>query len=318
MDIPVFDAHCDTIIRVELENRGMRKSGAQTDLTRGGKYKPYAQVFAVGFSMTLDLSCLLPYDVLLSNSNTLLSLMLSEFEKNADILTLCRNAGDIKAAADSGKIAALIAVEGTELLGCDIDRLKEFYDKGARLVNLCWNFDNEVCGSSTGKNRGGLTEKGKEFIRTMQEMGIAVDLSHASEKTFWDVVEMTKRPIMAGHSDSAYECPHTRNLTDEQFNEIVKLKGAVGLNLYPAFLNKSGEASIDDVVRHAEHFLSLGGEKPLCLGGDLDGMDRMTNGITGIESYADIYEAMLKKNFPENLVRDIFYNNLFEAIGRMI
>lgn len=282
-------------------------------------YSPYAQVFAV-FTRPVESAAQLDYSkdwpsyVLTQIGGELLNLLLSEFEKNSDILTLCKSASEIKKAAENGKIAALIAIEGAELIGCDIARLERAYDKGVRLINLCWNYDNALCRTANGPTKGGLTKCGAEYVRKMQELGIVVDLSHASEHTFWDVAEITRRPIIAGHSNSKAVCNHPRNLTDEQFKAIVKLGGVAGLNLYPDFLKLNGEAGVDDIIRHAEHFLELGGERALCLGGDLDGIECTPKGITGIESYGEIYDAMLKRNYPEALVRDIFYNNLFHLL----
>jgi membrane dipeptidase len=324
MNIPVFDAHCDTIMKVQEFKQGLRKNDFQIDLTRGGRFSPYAQVFAVFTRPSAEILTQMNYskdwpsDVLTRIGGELLDLLLSELERNSDILTMCKSASDVKDAAENGKIAALIAIEGAELLGCDVTRLKRAYDKGVRLVNLCWNFDNELCGASHGAKAGGLTEKGAEFVRVMQDMGVAVDLSHASEKTFWEVAEIACRPIIAGHSDSKSICDNPRNLSDDQFKAIVSLKGVVGLNLYPTFLNSSGEAGIDDIIRHTEHYLELGGEKTVCLGGDLDGIETMPKGMTGIESYELIYEELLKRNYNEDLVRDIFYNNLFNVLERVL
>ena len=302
---------------------GLRENKLHVDLKRGSRFSPYAQVFAIFTRPVenweeLDFSKDWPPDVLLHIGNELLSLLLSEFEKNSDILTLCKSTFDVKETAKNGKIAALIAIEGAELIGCDISELERAYEKGVRLINLCWNYDNVLCGAANGPTKSGLTKRGAEYVKRMQELGVAVDLSHASERTFWDVAEMTKRPIIAGHSNSKAICDSPRNLTDDQFKEIIRLHGIAGLNLCQDFLNESGKADIDDIIRHAEHFLELGGEKSVCLGGDLDGVDFPPKGITGIESYGEIYDAMLKRNYPEELVRDIFYNNLFNVLEAVL
>ena len=302
---------------------GLRENKLHVDLKRGMRYSPYAQVFAVFTrpvdSWTqLDFSKDWPLDVLVQIGGELLNLLLSEFDKNSDLLTLCKSAADIKKAAESGKVAALIAIEGAELIGCEISGLERAYEKGVRLINLCWNYDNALCGAANGATKSGLTKRGAEYVRKMQELGVAVDLSHASEQSFWDVAEITNRPIIAGHSNSRAVCDSPRNLTDAQFKAIVRLRGVAGLNLCPDFLKENGEADVDDIIRHTEHFLELGGEKAICLGGDLDGIDCPPKGISGIESYGEIYEAMLKRNYSEALVRDIFYNNLFDVLERTL
>ena len=302
---------------------GLRENKLHVDLKRGSRFSPYAQVFAIFTRPVenwaeLDFSKDWPSDVLLRIGNELLSLLLFEFEKNSDILTLCKSSSDVRETAHNGKIAALIAIEGAELIGCDIGELERAYDKGVRLINLCWNYDNVLCGAANGPTKSGLTKRGAEYVKKMQELGVAVDLSHSSERTFWDVAEITNRPIIAGHSNSKAVCNSPRNLTDDQFKEIVRLHGVAGLNLCQDFLNEIGKADIDDIIRHAEHFLELGGEKTICLGGDLDGVDIPPKGITGIESYGEIYDAMLRRNYPEELVRDIFYNNLFNVLEAVL
>ena len=323
MKIPVFDAHCDTILEAKDKNCGIRENTLHVDLKRGMKYSPYAQVFAVFTrpvqSWTdLDFSKDWPAEVLSQIGNELLEFLLSEFEKNSDILAHCLSTKDVKSAAENEKVAALIAIEGAELIGSDIEGLENAYKKGVRLINLCWNYDNPLCGSANGKTKSGLTEKGRQYVRTMQELGVAVDLSHASEQTFWDVIEITTKPVIAGHSNSKAICGSPRNLTDEQFKALVKVKGAAGLNLFPNFLCDNGDASIDDAVRHIEHFLALGGENAVCLGGDLDGIEHPPKGFTGIESYAELYNDLLRRNHSEKLVQDIFYNNLFNVLEAML
>lgn len=323
MDIPVFDAHCDTIAEVALRGGGLRQNRLHLDLERGGSYKPYAQVFAV-FTRpvtdweVMDYSRDWPPEVVKVAGEALLAQLLEEFQKNADILTHCKNAKDIRLAAAEDKIAALIAVEGAELIGTGISDLYAAYDKGVRLINLCWNFDNAICGAANGPTKSGLTELGCLYVRKMQELGIVVDLSHASEQTFWDTAERANRPIIAGHSNAKAVCDNPRNLTDEQFQALVALGGVAGLNLYPEFLNESGEADLEDILRHLEHFLALDGAKAICLGGDLDGVESLPKGITGIESYGKIYEFLLHRNYPESLVRDIFYYNLLNVLEKTL
>ncbi len=326
MNIPVFDAHCDTILEAHNHSCGIRENKLHIDLKRGGSFAPYAQVFAIFKRpwpenidwQKIDYSKDWPAEVLVPLCDELLNYLLSEFDKSTDILTHCKNSDDAKTAAKDGKIAAFIAIEGAELLGCEIKRLEAAYGMGVRFINLCWNFDNDLCGAANGPMKSGLTRQGAQFVNRMQELGVAVDLSHASERAFWDVAEITKRPIIAGHSNSKTVCNNARNLTDEQFKALVSLKGVAGINLYPDFLNESGKAGIDDILRHIEHFLELGGEKTVCLGGDLDGIETTPEGITGIESYGEIYNAMLRRNYSEDLVRDIFYNNLFNVLERIL
>ncbi len=328
MKIPYFDAHCDTITAVLSRGGRLFRSGLHLDLERLGAYAPAAQVFAI-FTRPRDAAPPpdmtpedifsmhdAPEEVLISLCNEALDGLLSELEENSGISTLCRSAEDIRSANAQGKLAALISVEGAELLGCSTQRLKAAYERGVRLVNITWNYPNSLSGTAMSGNKSGLTEKGREFVRFAQALGVGVDMSHISEQAFWDCCEIANRPIIASHSNSKALCGHPRNLTDDQFRALVKLGGGAGLNLCTDFLGLGRD--VEAVVEHAEHFLSLGGEKSTCLGGDLDGIDELPRGMSGVQSWDKVYEAMLRRNWSEELVRDIFYNNWLEIMERMI
>jgi membrane dipeptidase len=205
--------------------------------------------------------------------------------------------------------------EGAELLGCSPASLRRAYGQGVRLVNITWNRDNALAGSVKGSGTG-LTERGRSFVRGCWELGVAVDLSHISEAAFWDVMRIAERPVLAGHSNAGALCDHPRNLTDSQFQAVVRNGGVVGLNLNTPFLGLTRD--IEAVADHAEHFLSLGGERSVCLGCDLDGVDELPKGIRGVQDMEKIYEAMLRRNWGEELVRGIFYNNLMRFMERAL
>lgn len=329
MKYPYFDAHCDTITRAMAAGQGLRDNNLHLDLGRISVYSPAAQVFAVftrphpadppAERLSPEEMFSLPdadEEVLVSMCNDALDTLLAELENNADAAALCLSADDIRAANAQGKTAALISIEGAELLGCSCERLKAAYDRGVRLVNITWNYPNRLSGTAMSADKSGLTEKGKAFVSFAQELGVGVDMSHISEAAFWDCCELAKRPIIASHSNSKTLCDHQRNLTDEQFRALVSLGGGAGLNLCTDFLGLGRD--VEAVVRHAEHFLSLGGEKSVCLGGDLDGIDELPGGMSGVQSWDAVYEAMLRRNWSEDLVRDIFYNNWLEIMERVL
>ena len=139
------------------------------------------------------------------------------------------------------------------------------------------------------------------------------DVSHLSDAGFWDLAECTNSPIIASHSNSRSVFFHTRNLTDEQFTAIIKKNGIVGLNCYAAFLGE-GSVTMDDLRRHLDHFLALGGEKTVALGGDWDGCDRLPAGFAGNWSWLDFYEYLLRANYAEDLLQDLYFNNLMRTV----
>ena len=317
--IPYFDAHCDTGTKALRSGEGLRSNRIHLDLTRLGAYAPAAQVFAV-FSRPRTHDWRAGYEndslagALAAHGTDCLSALVRELERNADLVMICRSADDARQAAAQGKVAAFLAVEGAELLGSSVEGLRSAYEKGVRLVNLTWNYRNPLCG--TNQTGGGLTEAGRVFVREAQALGVAVDMSHLSDEGFWDCLELAEKPILAGHSNARALCPHPRNLTDGMFSALAKAGGVAGLNLCPAFLGE--DPDVETCFAHVEHFLALGGEKAVCLGTDFDGIDHTPRGIAGVQDMGAIYECLLRHNLPEDLVRDIFYNNLFSYLERAL
>ncbi len=305
MKIPYFDAHCDTALPMYELGKSLNKNGFHIDLERLGAYAPAVQVFAI---------CAPHRDGMVEKTEWVLEELLRQLSLHSDKAVLCLSAADIDKAEAEGKIGAMISVEGAEKLGCSIEKLKAAYEKGLRIVHLTWNHPNILSGTCV--DGGGLTEKGAEFVKAAQAMGVVLDMSHISEKAFWDIQEIAAKPVLAGHSNSRGVCDHIRNLSDEQFTALVKTGGVAGLNMYTDILGHGRD--IDAVLRHAEHFLSLGGEKAICLGGDLDGIPEMPHGMSGVQDMAKLYEAMLKQGWSEDLVRDIFYGNLRRFMERAL
>ena len=322
MPIPMFDAHCDTINAVMRRGGSLRANAHHLDLSRLGGFGPAAQVFAVwdrpSGVTTREMNFAggdFPEAELSALFEASFGRLLLELEQNRDIITLCTGTDDAKTAAEQGKIAAFIAIEGAELVGCSLDKMWSAFERGARIVNITWNYDNKLSGAAMGSGKG-LTEDGRTFVRFLQSIGIAVDVSHISERGFWDICEIASRPVIASHSSSRAVCDHPRNLTDAQFLALRDIGGVAGVNLCPDFIG--GGRDIEAVISHIEHFLSLGGKKAVCLGGDLDGIDDLPSGIRDVRDYAVIYEALLRRGLTESLVRDIFYNNLLSALGRAL
>ena len=300
--IPLFDCHCDTISRVIAEGGSLRKNGFHTDLERLHKFAPCAQVFAV---------CAETLDRPVEKADAMLRRLSQEIEENSDIVMLCLNFHDIKKAAESGKVAVFISIEGCE----QISSLESAYQDGVRVLHPTWNFDNELCGAAVGSGRG-LTEKGRAFVKKAQHMGFALDMSHISERGFWDTLEACEKPVIAGHSNAKALCNVPRNLTDEQFNALVLIGGGAGINLYPEFLGLGKD--INAVIAHIEHFLSLGGERSVFLGCDFDGIDSTPTGLDGVQKLDKLYNELLNRNYPEALVRALFWDNLYDIMEKML
>ncbi len=202
----------------------------------------------------------------------------------------------------------IITVEGGRVLGGTLEHIKKLADMNVKVLTLTWNGENEIGGGAD--TNIGITPFGKSAVEQLEKNNIIIDISHASDKLFYDVCEYSKRAFIATHSNSRKICNHKRNLTDEQFGIIRDIGGIVGLNFCKEFITTDGRATMEDLLSHAEHFLSLGGEDVIALGSDFDGAD-MPCGISGIESMGDFYELFLRKNYSETLTRKIFFDNAY-------
>ncbi len=307
--IPYFDGHCDTISRCAQTGQPLRENDGQLDLKRLGAFDGAAQVFAIFHDGAQP-----PADGLFAECARQRALFERELRKNADVAAPCRTAAEAASANAAGKIAAFLSCEGAELLDCDPERLDWAQEAGIRAVNLTWNHANALAGSNREEPERGLSDLGRAFVREAQRRGVLIDVSHCSDAAFWDVVRLTEKPIVATHSNARALCAHPRNLTDEMFRAVAETGGVVGVNLYAHFVTPDGNASMDDLLRHFERFLDLGGEKHLALGGDLDGCEALAGGLAGVQDLPLLWEALRLRGCGEALLRDVFYNNWLRVI----
>lgn len=320
----LFDLHCDTLYECCETGKHLRENDLHVNCAAAQRYGHYAQFFALfcgarapSEKLAKGRDCLLdlPADTRLEH---MLQTARREFAANADWLMFCRSAEDLQRAADAGKAAAFLSIEGAELLPDRPDALDFAYDAGIRLITLTWNYRSRFGCSCAVDQDEGLTAAGMQLVRDCAEKGIIVDVSHLSEKGFWDVCETLGGPFVASHSDARALCRHPRNLTDRQFAEIVRRGGLVGINLYTPFLVCQSDSVIDDAIRHIEHFLDLGGEQALALGCDFDGCDRLPAGIGGLGDLYRLADRMLTLGYPARTVDALFYDNAAAFIGRML
>lgn len=172
-------------------------------------------------------------------------------------------------------------IENGYAIGLDIDNVDRFRSRGVAYMTLCHNGDNDICDSHKGNHEhNGLSEFGKRVVERMNRVGMMVDLSHASEKSFWDALECSSKPIICSHSSSRALCDHTRNLTDEQMRALAESGGVAQVCMYGGFLNKKEEdATVNDAVRHIMHMIDVMGVDHVGIGSDFDG----GGGIPGLE-----------------------------------
>jgi membrane dipeptidase len=235
--------------------------------------------------------------------------------ENSDWLELATDAKSISRARERGKIAVILAIENGIAIGDDLSNLRNFHRLGVRLMSLTWNHRN-LLGDGVGQSNGrrGLTGFGREVLREMQRLGMIADVSHLSEKTFWQVLEATDGPVVATHSNAKSICGSPRNLTDSQIKAISERGGFIGLNFCSGFLNDSEEATINDVVRHASHIAEIGGVRTLAIGSDYDGISNPPKGLEHIGKMGALVKAFQKAGFSHDDIRLIAHKNFLRVL----
>ncbi len=305
--IPYFDGHCDTISACAHTGRSLRENEGHLDLTRLGRFQKAAQVFAIFAN-----AARFPAGTLWDECQKQHDVFERELAANADLAVQCRTGADIAAANAAGKVAAILSIEGGELLDCDPEKLATVAAWGVKLVNITWNHVNGLSGTNVEDTDRGLTDRGREFVREAARQGILLDVSHLSDPGFWDLAEMGLGPIAASHSNARALCGHSRNLTDDMFRAIRDSGGAAGFNMYEDFIG--GTRSLDDAVRHIDRFMELDGAKTVALGGDWDGCELFA-GWRGIQDLPALWDALAAHGYDRATLEDIFFNNWLRVLG---
>ena len=314
MKFPVFDLHCDTALALMGEKfdtiGSLRKNNLHVDLERAGILPGYAQCFAC-FTTPLEE---LPQNLsVIGLFEREMAVVLQETEKNADCIRLAYSAKQIEENRENGLMSAILTIEGPAGFDYNEYLLEDLYKIGFRITTLGWNEQNPLTGSCV--TGGGLTQQGKDYVREAQRVGMVVDVSHISDEGFWDVMEITEKPIVASHSNSRTLCAVSRNLTDEMYLAICKTDGTVGINLYTEFLGKN--ATIDTACDHIFHFLNLAGnDKHISLGADFDGMDSLPQGFHGVQDYPLLAQQLSQRGLSDETIMNIFWNNALGVIER--
>jgi membrane dipeptidase len=297
--LKLFDLHCDTISRSINENKSIFDGDLHVNFKKLEKFEEYVGCFAIWIP---DLFC---------GKRAWRLFEKSIYKLNSEIKRYISFENEIK------RIKIITTIEGGTVIGRDLSKILVLKSKGVKMLGLTWNGKCDIGDGSGVENAKGITEFGVNVVKELEKNNIIIDISHASDKLFYDICELATKPFVATHSNSRNVCYHRRNLLDEQFLAIRQRNGIVGVNFCVNFLNSSGNASIVDIFNHIEKFLSLSGENHVCLGSDFDGTT-VPKEINDVSKVDELYEFLLKKNYSENLVKKIFFdnaNNFFDGFA---
>ena len=288
----VVDLHMDTLWKIHKDGGRFRSRSParQFDLPRMVSGGVDGQVFAIWMppdshdpqELARELVALFEYEMLDSTPE----------------LELARTAEDVLRLHGEGKRAAILGLEGAVALDGDLDFMRFMHARGVRYAALTWNESNPFGDGAKGTRNGGATPLGLELVKLLNELRVIVDVSHASEETFWDVITTSARPVIASHSNAAAICDHARNLDDLQLWAIADSGGVVGLNLHSRFLIcRRGSAKMKDVLAHAAHIREVVGAQHMALGSDFDGSISPPKTLKDAGALPRLTQALLDQAF---------------------
>jgi len=216
----------------------------------------------------------------------------------------------------NGKRAVMMGIENGYAIGRDLGNIEFFRRAGVVYMTLCHNGDNDLCDSarrSTGEH-GGLSELGRRAVREMNRVGMMVDLSHAAESTFYDVLNESAQPVCCSHSCARALCNHPRNLTDDQLRALAAAGGVAQVTLYGGFLREDGEATIDDAVRHLLHMIDVAGIDHVGIGTDFDG-DGGVRGCASASELINLTRRLMAEGLNVRQLRKVWGGNFIHVMS---
>ena len=249
-----------------------------------------------------------------SKTESLIKQIKKQIKNNSDHVAQACSAEDLRKNKAAGKKSIFIAIENGYGIGKDLANLERFKEEGVTYITLSHNGDNDICDSATGKQEhNGLSDFGKEVVREMNRLGIMIDLSHTSEKTSFDVLALSQKPVIASHSSAKALCDHPRNISDKLMKAIAEKEGVIQVCLYSGFLKKGGNATLKDAVDHIDHIVKTVGIDHVGIGSDFDGGGGI-NGLQAANEYPQLTLELLRRGYSDADIAKIWGGNLLRVL----
>lgn len=306
----IIDFHCDVLYKMLYEGKldFMSKDALDITLPRMQAGQVSMQVFAVFLE-----EALISGQPQFSQILRCIDLLRERICSLPDV-SLIRWREDVEHWERSPQLTgALLSIEGADGLEGDMVYVRTAYELGVRFLGLTWNHSNWAVDGTMEPRQAGFTNKGRQLIRECDKLGILVDVSHLNERAFWELLELTERPVFASHSNSAHVRKHPRNLSDEQIKAIIDRNGRIGITFVPAFIADSQQVTIEHLLRHIDRICELGGEQHIMFGSDFDGIDDKVQGLEHAGQYGNLLEA-IERRYSSEFVNRIAHSNALQFL----
>lgn len=301
-----IDLHCDTLWKLieDTEQSNLLHNSFSVDIEKLKKGDSLLQMFA----------CFVPgaqIEDAYSYGMEMIGLMEKQETLYGEFFGIVTSYEEAAENYKQGKCSGMLTIEDGGMLENQLERLEELYKKRIRLMTLLWNDENCI-GYPNSQNQDimkkGLKPFGFQVIEKMNEMGMIVDVSHLSDGGFWDVIDHSKKPPAASHSNVRSLCPHPRNLTDEMIKALGNAGGIAGINFYHHFLDDSARDLLERMADHIAYIRNIGGIDMIALGSDFDGFDGPLE-IGSSEEMEKLWHVLGKRGFSEREIEKIQYKN---------
>lgn len=314
-----IDLHCDTISEIQ---RSTDKHLKDADLQINLKLLQEGNCLMQCFAMFIYLkNTSHPFEDCIN----MIDCYYNEINQNSSTIAPVFTFADLERNQQEGKISSLLTIEEGGVVEQSLAKLRTLYRLGVRMICLNWNFINGVGHPNfmmsdhpdfkTPNTKEGLTEFGIEMVQEMNRLGIIVDVSHLSDKGFYDCLKYSTKPIVASHSNSRAICSNVRNLTDDMILELAKNGGVMGMNFCAAFLDDNEEVGKDTIpclVRHIKHIKNLAGVDVIAIGSDFDGINPHI-ALKNASLMPLLFQALRENGFTDDEIEKIAYQNFLRV-----
>lgn len=345
----ILDGHIDVPYRVKMSKENVANNTVRGDFDyyrakKGGLDAPFMSIFIPAFFQNKNGRAKIFADALINTVEQLA-------RQNPTKFAIATSPQEIEQNFRKGIISLPLGMENGAPVEGKLENLRHFYRRGVRYITLTHGKDNHLCDSSTDPRQtwGGLSPFGKKVVQEMNHLGMMVDISHVSDATFYQVMKLSKAPVIASHSSCRKFTPgFARNMTDDMIRELAKHNGVIQINFGAMFLNEASgnsyvkttqiranlnltatqraaavkmqlkkvplKAHISEVVKHIDHVVKIAGIDHIGLGSDFDGVgDALPDGLKDVSYYPNLIYHLLKKGYSEQDVEKICYGNVFRV-----
>jgi len=318
-----LDTHCDTPMffakGIDFATRDSKilvdlhkMTEGRQDATIMVAYLPQPKM-GESFSSNVDFDVKGPFEY----ANLIFDKIEAIVNANSDYIGIARTPSDLYWDKRKGKKSIMLGIENGLALEGDLANVKYFATRGVVYITLCHNGDNDICDSAKGSTtHNGVSSFGEKVIREMNRQGIMIDLSHASEQSFYDALDISQQPIVCSHSSARALCDHPRNLTDDQMRRLAEKGGVAQTTLYNGFLKNDGEATFLDALAHLEHAINIMGIDHVGLGTDFDG-DGGIRGLADSSELINFTRMLMARRYSEADIQKIWGGNFLRVMSQV-